>query len=256
MKKANCKRLHFDQIIVDENLQQRLNHNWDVIREYAIAIEEGAVFPPLTVFYDKSINTYYLVDGFHRRKAALSVGIDSFDCQIMQGDFRSAMLYSFGVNADHGIRRTNLDKKNIVLTILKDPEWCNLSLREIAQLVKVSHTYVAKVKKEIESAHKINFTSPIEQDNYNPLLSKSQRVKLDLSSVVNAIKTENFDTTSSTKNDNTKVLDDIPSSVVPTYSIILEQSTVECLNQLKSRTQFSSLNQLIHYLVSKEVDCC
>jgi hypothetical protein len=54
-------------------------------------------------------------------------------------------LYAVGANASHGLKRTNRDKRNAVLVLLKDPEWQGWSDREIARRCVVSpHTVAAE----------------------------------------------------------------------------------------------------------------
>lgn len=45
-------------------------------------------------------------------------------------------------NADHGLRRSNEDKRKAVGLLLADAEWSKLSNAEIARLCNVSHTFV------------------------------------------------------------------------------------------------------------------
>jgi hypothetical protein len=68
------------------------------------------------------------------------------DCEVRQGTIRDAILYSVGANANHGIRRTNADKRRSVLRLLNDGEWGKWSDRKIADQCGVSHTFVAQVR--------------------------------------------------------------------------------------------------------------
>ncbi|MEX2673389.1 MAG: hypothetical protein WD294_14915 [Phycisphaeraceae bacterium] len=59
-----------------------------------------------------------------------------------------AILYSVGANADHGLRRTNADKRASVETLLADDEWAKWSDREIAKRCAVHHDTVNRLRKE------------------------------------------------------------------------------------------------------------
>jgi len=37
------------------------------------------------------------------------------------------MLFTISVNADHGLPRSNADKRKAVMTLLQDPEWSQLT---------------------------------------------------------------------------------------------------------------------------------
>ncbi len=47
--------------IQDGGAQMRVEMKPDIVREYADAMADGAVFPPVEVYYDGSI--YWLADG-------------------------------------------------------------------------------------------------------------------------------------------------------------------------------------------------
>lgn len=102
----------------------------------------GAPFPPVTVYHDGE--EHWLADGFHRLNAAKKLGLESIGVTVHQGTVRDAKLHSFGVNEEHGKRRTNKDKKRAVDAMLRDEEWFEWSDRRIATACKVSNTFVGK----------------------------------------------------------------------------------------------------------------
>jgi hypothetical protein len=118
-----------------------------VIFEYTELIEDGGHFPPLKVFDDGQ--NLILADGRHRYEAYKLVGIDLVPVEIIKGTERDAILYAVGANADHGLRRTNADKRYAVKTMLKDKEWGEWSDGAIAQKVRVSPAFVGKVRREM-----------------------------------------------------------------------------------------------------------
>lgn len=139
--------LSLDKIKIDGGTQSRAKIDQDVVSEYADNMRDGAKFPPVIVFHDGA--EYFLADGFHRYHAAKKAGSPGIKCDVREGTLRDAILYSFGANADHGLRRTPADKRKAVMAMLSDIEWQDWSDREIARQCCVSHPFVAAIRKEM-----------------------------------------------------------------------------------------------------------
>ena len=141
------KTIPISDIRRDGGTQQRVSLNHETVIEYAEAMEVGDRFPPVKVKYDGE--NYWLYDGFHTLEAAWSIGRKEIEAQIISGTQREAILESVGVNAKHGLRRSNADKRRAVTTLLEDKEWGKWSAREIARRCKVHHSTVAKIRQEL-----------------------------------------------------------------------------------------------------------
>ncbi len=135
------------ELVISKDTQPRVDLDQDVISEYAELLREGVKFPPVTVFFDST--KYYLVDGHHRYHAHKLAGFADIESTIINGTYRDAVLYAVGANDDHGIRRTNADKRKAVNTLLEDLEWMEWTDSEIARKCKVSRTFVTKVKESL-----------------------------------------------------------------------------------------------------------
>lgn len=103
--------------------------------------------PNIYATYDSS--TYWLADGFHRITAAILACLSEIPANIINGTKRDAILYSVGANANHGLRRTNADKRKAVLMLLQDDEWKLWSSNRIAKQCAVSHTFVDNFRDEL-----------------------------------------------------------------------------------------------------------
>jgi len=139
------KEIKITDIIAEVDVQSRVGLKNDFIDEYAEDLELGAEFPPVDVFYDGTY--YFLTDGFHRYEAYKKVGEESITANIHPGTRRDATLFSVGVNAKHGIRRTNADKQKAVRKLLGDDEWVKMSDGEIAKHCAVSQPFVSKLRR-------------------------------------------------------------------------------------------------------------
>lgn len=139
--------LNLDQIRLDGGTQPRAEINMEVVRDYADALTNGIELPAVTVFYDGT--SYWLADGYHRLAAHKLADKRSILADVRQGTQREAVLWSVGANAEHGLRRTDEDKRRAVLRLLEDQEWGGWSDREIARQCKVGNKFVGDVRRSL-----------------------------------------------------------------------------------------------------------
>jgi hypothetical protein len=129
-------RLPISVIKMNGITQSRENISNDTIADYTEARKNGAEFPPPVVYYDGV--HHWLADGTHRTISAIKAGLQELDCKVRMGGQRDAVLYGFGANTEHGLRRTNADKLRAVMRMLNDDEWGTWTDQRIAQYCKVS----------------------------------------------------------------------------------------------------------------------
>jgi chromosome segregation ATPase len=155
---ANINYLKVDLIRIDGGTQSRAHLNQNVINEYADLFSSSKdILPPIKVFFDGQ--DYWNADGFHRLAAAKQANLETISAIIEQGTRRDAILFSVGANAEHGLRRTDDDKRRAVNTLLTDDEWLNWSDNQIAKKCKVSQPFVSKLRKELNHASTVNVDS-------------------------------------------------------------------------------------------------
>ena len=135
------------EITVDSSLQGRCKLNQEVVDEYSETLREGGKLPAIKVFRVGS--SHYLVDGWHRYFAHKKAGLADIEVSVIEGTMREATLYAVGANDDHGLRRTNDDKRKAVMMLLDDLEWSEWSDREIAKASKVSFMTVGRIRKSL-----------------------------------------------------------------------------------------------------------
>lgn len=140
-------RLKLKDIRLDGETQPRKYVNEEVVGDYAELLLEDATFPPVIVFNDGA--NYWLADGFHRFHANKKAGFLDIEAHVIDGTRRDAILYSVGANAQHGLRRTNEDKRKAIATLLNDLEWSEWSDREIGRQCHVSDMTVTRVRKTL-----------------------------------------------------------------------------------------------------------
>jgi ParB-like chromosome segregation protein Spo0J len=144
---------------LDFSIHARARVRNDVVGEYAARMEAGDEFPAVVVFRERRRRTLWLADGQHRVKAARSLNRTEIEAEVRRGDRRAALLYACGANLDHGLRRTNADKRRAVELMLADEESRNLSDREIAQRCAVNHGLVGDVRRSMEADGRLEESS-------------------------------------------------------------------------------------------------
>ena len=138
------KILNLQNIRIDCGTQSRVTIDQETVSDYAEAIKNGSSFPAVLVYFDGV--DYILADGFHRYHAHNKAGRASIEAEVVNGTIRDAQLKATSVNAIHGLRRTNADKRKAVLTLLDDFEWSEWSNSEIARHCSVSAPFVAGLR--------------------------------------------------------------------------------------------------------------
>ena len=144
-QKEQIESVKIADLVLDKHIQMRASLNRSAICDYADAMEAGAVFPPIVVFY-RFASKRYVADGYHRVLAAKKLGRKTITAEVRDGSRRDAMLYAAGANMDHGVRRTNEDKRKAVITLLKDQEWKKWADSEIARACGVTNSMVGKYR--------------------------------------------------------------------------------------------------------------
>lgn len=145
------KKLKLSDIRLDGGTQARAELNVSVVADYAELLLDGAEIPPVTVFFDGS--SHWLADGFHRFHAHAKAGYDAITAVVMRGTVRTAILWAVGCNDDHGLQRSNDDKRRAVGILLDDEEWQSWSQEKIAAQAHVSKSLVSKIVAERASLH-------------------------------------------------------------------------------------------------------
>ncbi len=131
----------------DGGTQPRASIDRGLIDDYGHDMQNGIIFPPVTVFYDGQ--DYWLADGFHRIGAVEWIGGKDIECEVHQGTREDAQWFSFGANREHGLRRTNEDKQRAVLAAMEHPNSAGKSDRAIALHCGVTHMMVSRWRDKV-----------------------------------------------------------------------------------------------------------
>jgi len=139
-------------------------------------MKAGASFPSVVVYYDGE--TYWLVDGYHRLEAVKKLKRKTIDCEIHEGTLEDAQWHSYKANSEHGLRRSNDDKKKAVKAALQHPAAAEMSDREIAIHVGVSNRMVSTYRKELNGTVKVSQSeASTDHDEHPPIAGKIDKCK-------------------------------------------------------------------------------
>lgn len=152
------KPIDINKIRIDGGTQSRKQVYEDTVTGYTEALLEGATMPPVVVFNDGK--DLWLADGFHRYHAHKRASVRAIECEVHTGTKRDAFIYSRGANSEHGLPRTNEEKRMVVISLLDDIEYADSSDRDIAKICKVSHMTVGRIKKALELNKKQKLPPP------------------------------------------------------------------------------------------------
>ena len=128
-------------------IQCRAKLNRSQIKRYRERMKASDRFPPIEVFRIGGL--LCITDGLHRVEAALALGLEAILCIIRDGTRTDAIKAALRANINHGVPRTNADKRNAVKLALET--FPNLSHHQIAELCLVSQPFVGKVQKQLIS---------------------------------------------------------------------------------------------------------
>src|SRR5687767_4137212 len=114
--KDRSMKVSIKSIILDAGTQMRVAVDAAVIDEYAERMAEGDQFPPVDLITDGS--SYWPWDGHCRIEASNRVGFTEIEANVESGTLLDAQMKACGSNAQHGMRRTNADKRNAATAAL------------------------------------------------------------------------------------------------------------------------------------------
>jgi hypothetical protein len=147
----------------DTRCQARERMDEQAIEDYADLYRAGEALPPLDVFEVKG--ELVIVDGFHRHEAARWARVATLPVRVVgKGSMADAKYCSLGSNQTHGLQRTRSDKRRAVRLALDLDD--DLSNREIAKHIGVSHTFVANCRSELiaQGGEQMEIGTPCEPD--------------------------------------------------------------------------------------------
>ena len=149
---VGIREVKLEELCLDEGTKTRARLYANTVREYAATITEAGryVFPPV-VAYEDTAGRLLLADGFHRCHAAKQAGLERIPTLVKRGTRFDAFQFNLTANANHGLRRTNADKRRAVELAAREAAFANSTARELARICCVHHDLVIAVRKAMET---------------------------------------------------------------------------------------------------------
>jgi hypothetical protein len=131
----------------DTSIQCRASIDVATVDEYSERMGENDAFPQIVLF--GTADKAWIGDGWHRIIAAEKIGFSDIPATLRPGVRMDALKYALGVNGEHGLRRSNADKRRCVEIALR--EFPGMSSRALSEMSGVSHVFVETVRGEVET---------------------------------------------------------------------------------------------------------
>lgn len=138
--------LKVKDIKVDWSQNPRIKHK-EHISEIQEAIRGNESLPVIVVYLVEG--EYRLAEGFHRIEAYKAENVESVKCEVVKGSVKDWKIACYASNRHQkALKRTREEKRKAVSMMVEAfPE---LSTREIAVAIDVSHQFVHLVRQEVE----------------------------------------------------------------------------------------------------------
>jgi hypothetical protein len=142
--------LNLADIRLDGGTQTRAGLLEETIEEYTnrLKVDPDCPWDRPAVVFDDGVE-YWLADGFHRHQAYSRAGLETMPCEIHVGEQRDALVYALSANHQHGLKRSQADKRRAIQIALQDSEWQDWSDHQVARLCAVDPKTVAVVRETL-----------------------------------------------------------------------------------------------------------
>lgn len=145
--KGEVRAVPLADLVIDAGIQMREKEDKEHVGRVKLAYEqEPASVPPLVAFEVPKVGLV-LAGGFHRRLAAIELGLQSVKVDVRQGTREDAVAYAAADNATHGLPRDRETQRRSVVAFLALPRAKKMTTQSIADHCKVSWDLVDAIQK-------------------------------------------------------------------------------------------------------------
>lgn len=156
------KLIFLNDINFDDSPVVRSSEREEVVHHYADCYKAKRPMPPITLFWDKDEKKMYLADGKHRCSAVEMIGRKAIEADVRSGTYQDALQFALTANSEHGLPRSNADKRQCIIMALK--QWPKHTNNRLSELCDVDDKTVAAVRESLE-ANQVIEPSPVRESS-------------------------------------------------------------------------------------------
>jgi len=145
--------IHLDRVRRDGGTQMREAISEVSVVTYSEHMQDGAQFPPITVFYDGS--DYWLADGFHRCDAYERAGITEVPAEVRSGMRIDAIRFAMGTNDKNGRPRSGGDMRRIYFSGIENEMFEADDAQAVKNTAKCSTRWANRLTQEARDKAKV-----------------------------------------------------------------------------------------------------
>lgn len=133
-------------LVIDADVQPRVEGlHPPTVKEYRERYKAGDTFPPLVAYGTKK--KAIVSEGFHRAEVYRLEEVAEVEVELREGGKEEAKLNALGSNKNHGLRRSNADKRRAVeSTLTMRPKWTD---GKVADHCGVTQPFVSEIRQQV-----------------------------------------------------------------------------------------------------------
>jgi hypothetical protein len=153
-----------DRIMLYPDLQMRVDLPYKTINQYAQAMRDGSIFPPIDV--GEFEGEYICYDGFLRKMARAKNGETETKARVRKAESRDdIVLWAVQANSHSHLKRSNADKAHSVQQLLDTELGKRMTAVDIAHAAGVTSKMVSEYRLRLEQPKSTIPINPVNSDS-------------------------------------------------------------------------------------------
>lgn len=184
----NKQTISLSDIELDKSFQPRDSLDGTHVNNLTEAYKDNIELPPITVWKEENLS--FLLDGFHRYRAASNAGVKQLPVQYFTGSRAEAMAFAFKTNISHGLLLSRNERVKYLLRLLDIEPYKSMSTREAGKSLGVSNAFVSRLRNKDKPQGVTNVTVSCPPQQTSELSELKNEIKR-LNSVIEQLMEEN-----------------------------------------------------------------
>jgi len=129
------------KLTVNKAAQLRFALSEEAIARYTEWFQEGRKSPALKVWQSED-GSYAIIDGFHRREAAIRAGIKKLGCEVLDVPKDDLLALAYRFNRDHGVPLSRAERDRIIVKLRVET---GKTQEEIGKAIGLSQNRISEI---------------------------------------------------------------------------------------------------------------